>query len=464
MDRRLESGRSLSRRGVVRSLGVLGVGALVGTAGCTDGGSGDPGTEPGTTTTTDDENDATTRTTDDESTGTEEGPSFARWRYDTGHDELGTLTLAPGADGPAVYVGSAHDAASGDGHALHAISLPDGSEQWRLDLPHAVRTTPIYGGDDGPERIYFATGPESLHGRDVEFRAVDPGRGETAWTFDSEDRRFLLPLASSDDAVFVGRRDDQIGPSGENVYALEADGGDERWRIESGDAKTGGHAVRRDTALLATRGHLHARAVDGGERRWQYDAEGILEVAYDNRAERVFVGDDDVVRALALEDGTELWRREFDFTVSRVTSPRAAMDDTVFVGDYDGRLLALSPLEGDTRWTLEVGRDQFYPQVERTSERLFVGGAAVHALDPVSGEREWSFGTDRRGSFGISVGRTVFARNGPENRLYALDPDTGDRRWRFAPEQRMVGLETPGDLAVAAVGGAVLALDGSEEV
>lgn len=462
-----------TRRALLRALGGGGVAALAGVAGCLGGTAGDDrrtdrttddgsGGDPGGT--TDGESDGTT----DDGTGEEiDPPAYARWTFRTGRGALGALTLAPGPDGPAVYAGTAEDdgGGGGDGHSLHALGLPDGDEEWRLDLPHAVRRGPLYGGDDGPERLYFATGPESLHGRDVVLRAADPSAGSEVWTFDSEDRRFLHPLASSDDAVFVGRMDDQVGREGEFLYALEAGNGDERWRVAAGDARTRGHAARRGTAFLATRGRLQVLDAASGDRRWAFEADRNLQgPAYDDRGERVFVGDDGVVTGRAVEDGARLWRREFEFTVSTVTTPRAAMDGTVFVGDYGGRLIAVDPLEGDTRWTLDVDGDGdgFYPGVARTSERLFASGAGVHAVDPVSGDREWSFGTDRPGSFGASVGTTVFAKSGVENAVYALDPATGDERWRFAPERRIEGLATAGDTAFVGVGGTVLALDGSE--
>ena len=170
---------------------------------------------------------------------------------------------------------------------------------------------------------------------------------------------------------------------------------------------------------------------------------------------------EDVVRGLAHADGEELWRRAFDFTVSRITSPRAAMDETVFVGDNAGRLLALSPLDGETRWTLSVDRDEvFRPSVARTSERLYVAGAGVHAVDPVSGERAWAFDPDVEGRVDVQTGAsTVFAHT--DRRVWALDPDSGDERWAFEPGSELAGVESAGDLAFVGVDGAVHALDGS---
>lgn len=178
--------------------------------------------------------------------------------------------------------------------------------------------------------------------------------------------------------------------------------------------------------------------------------------------ERVFVRQDDTVKALALADGMERWQREFGFTISRMTTPKVAMDETVFVGDADGRLIALSPLNGETRWTLSVETDEFRPSVERTSERLFVAGAGIHVVDPVSGERQWSFTPDVEGQISVDASQTIFAST--DQHLWALDPDTGQERWQFTTGAKVAGVATAGNLAFAGVDQTVYALDGQKSV
>jgi outer membrane protein assembly factor BamB len=157
---------------------------------------------------------------------------------------------------------------------------------------------------------------------------------------------------------------------------------------------------------------------------------------------RVSVSHDGALRALSVSDEGELWRREFDFTTTAVTRPRSGASTTLYVGDYDGRLLALSPREGETRWVVGVDADEFYPTVQRTSSTVYVGGAGVHAVDPVSGERRWSFGTDTGPGSHVTAhaSTTVFALERGENKrertLSALDPDTGERRREFTPRRR----------------------------
>lgn len=437
-----------TRRSVLAAL-------LAGAAGCTDRTDND-------STPTSTPSFGTPTGTDDDATGTPtDVPEYAVWSRDTGADALGLVDLGGGPETPVLFVASAESGDErSDEHVLQALSLQEGTAQWRLTLANPVQTVPQYIRTEGPEYV-FATGRESLHGEGYVVHAIDPSAETRVWRFDTEARRFLFPLDATDGRVFVGQRDDQLDTSGEAVYALDAGEGETLWDTETGDVARTGSATRRGTLLVDSARQLEALAVGSGDVEWRVDA---ASQAYDNRAERVFVQQDDTVRGLALADGSEIWRREFDFAVSLVTSPRAALSDRVYVGDSAGRLVAVSPLEGTTSWTLPFDEEQFRPTVERTSERLFVGGAGVHAVDPVSGDRRWAFTPDVEGIVDVETGApsTVFATS--LESVWALDPETGDVRWEFSPGGRLAGVATAGEFAWVGVDGAVYALDGSQSV
>lgn len=388
-----------------------------------------------------------------------ETPDFTVWHRTMPHDTLGVVSLGGGPETPRLFIGSAAENGASDTHALHALTLQEGDEKWRIDVEDPVQTAPQYVGTDIGPRLIFSTGRQSLHGEAFVLHAIDPTATERVWQFDTEARRFIYPIATTNEQVFVGRRDDQLDRGGEYVYALNARDGTERWRTETGDVARTGNAHRRYTLLVNSHRRVRTLEDESGDERWAVEADSQ---AYDNRSERVFVQHDGVVQGLDLTDGSELWRREFDFSVSRITSPRQAMDETVFVGDSDGRVIALSPLDGRTRWSLSVDRDGFNPSVERTSEWLFVAGAGVHAVDDVSGERAWSFTPDVEGSINVEAGApsTVFATS--QRQVWALDPETGEERWEFAPGSDLAGVSTAGDVAFVGTDGAIYALHGSE--
>ncbi len=417
----------------------------VGAAGCTELGSSD-GSAPT------DEPEFGTATPGD---AAPDAPEYAAWSRELS-DRLGLVALGGGPETPSVFVASAAagDRTSND-HALWALTLQDGARRWRLGVADPVRTRPRYLEAGDRSLLVLTTGRAS---GDSVVHAVDPEARERAWRFDADTHP--VPMDADDGTVFVGSRDGEPDEDGAFVAALDGAAGTERWRTETGDVARTGHRAYRGLLFADTARRLRALDVAGGETAWSVTAESH---AYDNRAERVFVQDGDVVRGLSHGAGEELWRRAFEFAVSRVTSPRAAADETVLVGDSGGRLLALSPLDGGTRWTLPVGRDEgFRPTVDRTSERLYVGGAGVHAVDPVSGERAWAFEPDVGGRVDVEAGApaTVFAYT--DRRVWALAPGSGDVRWEFEPGTELAGVETAGELAFVGVDGSVYALDGSE--
>ena len=428
----------------------------VGVAGCTDLWS-DSDAEPTPT----DEPEFGTETAVD-STPTD-APEYAVWSHETPADRLGLVDLGGSPETPAVFAASAESGEeASDEHTLQTLGLQDGDERWRLSVADPVQTPPEYLEADGRSLFVFATGRTSRFDVGFVLHAIDPANRDRVWRFGPDEHRLHYPLAIEDGTVFVGRRDDEQSKQGEFVYAVDGGNGTELWQTETADVAATGHRARRDLLFVDTATRLRALALKDGEAVWSVPAESH---GYDSRAERVFVQaeGEDVVRGLAHAGGEELWRRAFDFTVSRITSPRAAMDETVFVGDNAGRLLALSPLDGETRWTLSVDRDEvFRPSVARTSERLYVAGAGVHAVDPVSGERGWAFDPDVEGRVDVQTGAsTVFAHT--DRRVWALDPDSGDERWAFEPGSELAGVESAGDLAFVGIDGAVHALDGSAE-
>ena len=426
----------------------------VGVAGCTDLWS-DSDAEP---TPTDEPEFGTEKAVDSTPT---DAPEYAVWSRETPADRLGLVALGGGPETPSVFAASAESGEeASDEHTLQALGLQDGDERWRLSVADPVQTPPEYLEADARSMFVFATGRTSRFDVGFVVQAVEADERDRTWRFGPDKHRLHYLLAIEDGTVFVGRRDDEQSKQGEFVYAVDSDNGTELWQTETADVAATGHRARRDLLFVDTATRLRALALEDGEAVWSVPAESHT---YDNRAERVFVQaeGEDVVRGLAHADGEELWRRAFDFTVSRITSPRAAMDETVFVGDNAGRLLALSPLDGNTRWTLSVDRDEvFRPSVARTSERLYVAGAGVHAVDPVSGERAWAFDPDVEGRVDVQTGAsTVFAHT--NRRVWALDPESGDPRWTFEPGSELAGVESAGDLAFVGVDGTVYALDGS---
>jgi len=202
-----------------------------------------------------------------------DAPEYAVWSRETPADKLGPVSLGGGPETPAPFVASAEvgDEASDD-HTLQALELQDGPERWRLGVADPAQTPPEYLAVDDRSLFVVATGRESLHGEAFVVHAVDPEARERLWRFDTDDRRFLFPMAVDDGTVFVGRRDGQFAEDGEFVYALDGADGEGLWRTETGDVGPTGHAARRgvlfaDTTRASGRSTSRTARRDGAPRR-----------------------------------------------------------------------------------------------------------------------------------------------------------------------------------------------------
>lgn len=404
--------------------------------------------------------DTPTESNSDQPDDTQRNPGdseFIHWRYDTSHEELGMLSLGGGPESPAIFVGSATNEAESETHKLHALTLQNGEEQWSIAVPNPVQSAPRFAGTSESPRTVFATGNESLQGDHSQVHGVNHDTGEEVWQFDTSDGHFLHPFEATEERVYVGSRDDQPDVSGEYVYGVAASDGDQLWRSETGDISREGNARRRDSLLVTTARGLEVMDLSTGEPQWETDADSV---SFDNSSERVFVQTEETLRGLSLTDGSELWRREFDFDITQFTTPRSAMDETVFVGDVEGRVHAISPVGGETRWTLSIADGPYEPIAKRTSELLYLGGAGVHAINPTSGEREWSFTPDADSATNVYPSTSVFAST--DDKLWALDTETGEPRWEFTRGSKFAGVANAGNFAFVALDGVAFALDGTK--
>ncbi|WP_255151184.1 PQQ-binding-like beta-propeller repeat protein [Halorarius halobius] len=414
-------------------------------AGCTDGST--PGTPTGTP--------PPSETPSAPSATPRAGADPAvRWSRELPHAALTAprIGVGPDAPEPALYVGrDATDGETADSFPFYALSLQDGSTAWRVDLPNPVQHDPVVKGD----RVYVATGRPSKR-EATDLYALSLADGHVVWSFEGNGPVF--PMDATEETVVVGQRDDEVGPRGESLYALAAGDGSQRWRVDSGDAV--GARRYRDTLFAETFGGLRALDPATGDQRWQVTADERVDGPAYNR-ESVFVGTD-AVQALALASGDEQWSRSFEFTVSGVTDAPGALGETVYVGDYDGRLLALSPLSGETRWTAEGFRGQFSPTARRFSGDLFVSSRTVARLDPVSGEVRWRYEPDTRGYLGVDPGpETVFV-DAPRAGLVAALAFDGTERWTYRPDG-YAGSDAAGNTVVVTAGGTVVSLNGKKE-
>lgn len=203
-------------------------------------------------------------------------------------------------------------------------------------------------------------------------------------------------------------------------------------------------------------------------------------------------GSQSIVRALRLTDGTEVWRFAYEdgdrpnYGFARATptvdGPR------VYTMSRFGKLHCLEAATGRLIWMRDVVRD-FNGQLPRweiavsplvDGDRLIVQpggpGAAVVALNKMTGETIWQGGGDGRPGYASPFVATIGGKRQyvttDANGALGVDPDNGRRLWHFPwPTRHGVNAATPlviGDSVFIASGygqGAALAdIRGGEAV
>lgn len=192
-------------------------------------------------------------------------------------------------------------------------------------------------------------------------------------------RRVLTGIAGAGLAATAGCLgiDDQFSPGsdaetdwpsarhdpGNTAYAPDAvaprTAATERWTHEAGfDVRT--PAVVGDTAYVPTAEALVALDVADGSERWRFSPESqpwpATPVVHDGRV-FVTMRDEGTLHALDATSGEEQWSVAGD---GYLDAPPTVLDGdivnepAVLLGDANGRVRALEPETGDTRWVLDV--------------------------------------------------------------------------------------------------------------
>ncbi|WP_049981172.1 PQQ-binding-like beta-propeller repeat protein [Halolamina rubra] len=183
----------------------------------------------------------------------------------------------------------------------------------------------------------------------------------------------------------------------------------------------------------------------------------------------LFGGDADGAFAYEVTDGRERWRREFgDQQEGGAVSFSPAVDDrrayVTVTSSSDRGIYALNRLHGETDWSVTGPRATRAP-VRAGSLLLVPTRNELLAFDAETGERRWSTPTpaDRR-TFSSPAGTEAGLVVADGAAIHELDPETGELGWSVDFE----GVGRPlvvGDAVLASNDGATRALelgDGSE--
>lgn len=251
--------------------------------------------------------------------------------------------------------------------------------------------------------------------------------GTVAWSYRHGGHTPSTPLVRGG-VVFVGSED-------HNLYAIDAETGDEMWHFASDGHIRTRPAVAGGTVVATSQdGHVYALEPDDGELRWSHrvappvsDSDSLGSVppspAIDEEAAYVAaqaeVGSDWSLSAHRLSDGGLRWRIQLEEQVFR--SPVAG-NGMVFLSA--GRLYGIEADSGDTVWTC-TAEGSFLSEPFHTSTVVYAASSdgAVYALDPLTGTPFWRTDTEVVGLASPTVEEEVTFVPSTEGRLLALSSE-----------------------------------------
>jgi outer membrane protein assembly factor BamB len=239
--------------------------------------------------------------------------------------------------------------------------------------------------------------------------------------------------ALSDGVVYVGADDAK-------VYALNAETGEQLWNFETGDVVRSPAIVSDGIVYVGSNdNNLYALDAETGNLMWQHDTDDQVRYAPLVSSGLVYVPTISEggrnLHALDAASGTQLWvaSQYYPFDTGFESGIGAASDGDILlvIGD-SGELHALDAQTGDLAWSFrgEVGTDT--PPVIVGNLVYVTAVNTAYALDLLTGEELWKYGTERFPARGfapvIDGGAYYFS---PDDYVYALDTMTGQPIWTY---------------------------------
>lgn len=336
-------------------------------------------------------------------TGAYSGPAprqfhRVKWKFATGN----RVISSPVISGKALYFG-------GDDGNVYAVDSETGRQIWKTKTRGPVPATPavvngtLYVGsydgnfyalnaDTGALKWKFATGGErrfeakGLHG-------MQPKNQTIADPFDI----FLSSPVVVDGAVYFGSGDG-------NVYALDANSGELRWKFKTGDVVHASPAFADGVVFVGSwDSYFYAIDAKNGKEKWRFhggeDALIHNQIGFQSSPAVVdgvvYTGCRDAqLYALEAGSGKEKWK--IDNQLSWVITSPAVVGGKIYFATSDSALYHVADAVTGKSLVKEDGRAYMFSSPTVVNDTVFIGvlNGILAARDAVSGKLLWEFQTD----------------------------------------------------------------------
>ncbi|WP_405922385.1 PQQ-binding-like beta-propeller repeat protein [Streptomyces sp. NBC_00122] len=237
--------------------------------------------------------------------------------------------------------------------------------------------------------------------------------------------KFATSLAVVDGVVYV------VSAALNEVYALNADTGAEKWDFTAGK-NVRSLAVAAGEVYVGSESYLYTLDAATGERKGSHPTDYAVELSPTVTGEIVYTGGPKV-HALDATTGTEKWA--FDFANQYPTGSPTVTAGIVYIAS-DTKVHALDAATGTEKWASDTG-GPIHSSPTVADGIVFIGsGTKVHALDTATGTEKWAFTATESPTASPTVADgIVFIGSG--TKVHALDTATGTEKWAFTTGGRI---------------------------
>lgn len=223
------------------------------------------------------------------------------------------------------------------------------------------------------------------------------------------------------------------------LVAVALDTGALRWSITL--TAPVGPTAGEGLVFTAPPGSIEARARETGDLRWRLDTEGNVAAPMSVRGGWLLAAaDSGTAMAVRARDGAMVWQRALG-APARVAPELGG--DYAYFPLADGRIVAVSLLNGSTRWERKLGGVP--AEILVLDDRLFVGSADnfLYCLNVENGRVRWRWrtGGDIVGRPAVDARAVYFVSL--DNVLRALNRGNGHQIWKSALATRPSGGPLP---------------------
>lgn len=334
-----------------------------------------------------------------------------------------------------------HNSAVSD--ALIAVIMKaledDPQDRWQTaeDMRHALETYNTNGNRRDSTRSVtrpvtslfdrLRSTPEELDGSSSDESPASNQQPDTSnvtplWHFECEEEVRATPTVI-DSSVHIGSYD-------YNLYCLDAETGEFKWKFATKGGLTGKPATWQHLIIVGSEDRrVYAINRRTGRQAWTYATQGRIRSSPRVYQDSVIVGSDDChVYSIDARSGNRQWKYEAN---GPIRSTACFHTQTLCVGCEDSTLYALDTTSGQIRWRVRTnGPITSSPVI--FEDRVICGSLdwVMYGIDVSSGWVIWRFRTNDRiiSSPFVFDNRVVFGS--VDGYIYCLDAEWGKQVWK----------------------------------